>query len=388
MADTPLTPHGRAARVRKNLRLGMQLAWAASPRALIRYSVLGIVSAAMPPIAVLLGAMLVNRIADARLHALRLTDLLPIVIGLWVVTASQRTIGAYMGYGRNLFVRRVQLEAERRLLAKASKVDIGHFDNSDWHDRLARAKRDVSWRPGDLTWSVLGLSGNIVTIVLMATLLASLHWVLVFLALAAAAISLLLERGVTARLYEFFYKETPEEREREYLGDLLVQPRSTKEIRAYVLADYLLGRHQTLSEDLFSQRVQMYRSATRVSLLTGLVSGTTLALAYLFVAVQGAARPDQPGRRRAGDWRVHVRRRHARHRSRARSSRSISTRRFSKTTSRSWLSSRWCPRRPCRTRSRAVTIDHVEFDDVTFTYPGGTRAGRGRVEPAHPQTAS
>ena len=34
----------------------------------------------------------------------------------------------------------------------------GHFDNSDWHDRLARAKRDVSWRPGDLTWSVLGLS--------------------------------------------------------------------------------------------------------------------------------------------------------------------------------------------------------------------------------------
>ena len=53
-----------------------------------------------------------------------------------------------MGYGRNLFVRRVQLEAERRLLEQASKVDLGHFDNSDWHDRLARAKRDVSWRPG------------------------------------------------------------------------------------------------------------------------------------------------------------------------------------------------------------------------------------------------
>ena len=127
-----------------------------------------------------------------------------------------------MGYGRNLFVRRVQLEAERRLLAQASKVDLGHFDNSDWHDRLARAKRDVSWRPGDLTWSVLGLSGNIVTIVLMASLLASLHYVLVLLALVAAVLSLVLERRVTSRLYEFFYKETPEEREREYLGDLLV----------------------------------------------------------------------------------------------------------------------------------------------------------------------
>jgi len=207
----------------------------------------------------------------------------------------QRAVGAYMGYGRNLFVRRVQLEAEGRLLAQAAKVDIGHFDNSDWHDRLARAKRDVSWRPGDLTWSVLGLSGNIVTILLMATLLASLHWVLVLLALLAAMLSLVIERRVTSRLYEFFYKETPEEREREYMGDLLAQPRTTKEIRAYVLADYLLGRHRKLSNDLFRQREAMYRSATRVSLLTGIVSGTTLALAYLFVAFEGAAGTISPG---------------------------------------------------------------------------------------------
>jgi ATP-binding cassette, subfamily B, bacterial len=286
---------GRARRVRKNLRQGMALAWAASPSSLVRYSLLGMVNAAMPPIAVYLGAVLVNRIAEARLHAVGLRDLLPIVIGLWVATGVQRAIGAYMGYGRNLFVRRVQLEAERRLLAQASKVDIGHFDNSDWHDRLARAKRDVSWRPGDLTWSVMGLSSNIVTIALMATLLASLHYVLVILAIAAALLSLMLERRVTAKLYEFFYNEAPEEREREYLADLLVQPRTTKEIRAYVLADYLLGRHVKLSEDLFTQREQMYRSGTRVSLLTGFVTGTALALAYVFVAVQGAAGTIDPG---------------------------------------------------------------------------------------------
>src|SRR5207248_3072745 len=190
----------------------------------------------------------VNRIAQARAQSVQFTDLLPIVIGLWLATTVQRALSAYTGYGRNLFVRRVELEAERRLLAKASKIDMGHFDNSDWYDRLARAKRDVSWRPGDLTWSVLGLSGNIVTIVLMAGLLASLHYVLVILALSAAVLSLLLERRVTSKLYECFYKETPEQREREYLGDLLVQPRTNKEIRAYVLVDYLLGRHRDVSE--------------------------------------------------------------------------------------------------------------------------------------------
>ena len=295
MTPAPDPIRGRAQRVRKNLRQGLALAWSASPQSLIRYSVLGMISSAMPPIAVYLGAVLVNRIAEARLQALTWSDMLPIIIGLWVATGVQRAIGAYMGYGRNLFVRRVQLEAERRLLEQASKVDLGHFDNSDWHDRLARAKRDVSWRPGDLTWSVLGLSGNIVTIVLMAGLLASLHWVLVVLALSAALLSLALERRVTAKLYEFYYKETPEEREREYLGDLLVQPRTTKEIRAYVLADYLLGRHKDRSEELYRLREQMYRSGTRISMLTGFVTGTALALAYLFVAMEGISGGISPG---------------------------------------------------------------------------------------------
>jgi ATP-binding cassette, subfamily B, bacterial len=285
----------RASRVRANLKKGLELAWAASPKSLVKFSVLGMINAAMTPIAVYLGAVLVNRIADASTHKIAFSELLPIVAGLWIVATLQRTISAYMGYGRNLFVRRVELEAERRLLAKASKVDIGNFDNSNWHDRLARAKRDVSWRPGDLTWSVLGLSSNLVTIILMASLLASLHYVLVILAIAAAALSLALESRVTSKLYEFFYKETPEERERGYIGDLLAQPRTTKEIRAYVLADYLLGRHSNLSESLFRQRAQMYKAGTRVSILTGFVTGTTLALAYLFVSIKGSEGVIDPG---------------------------------------------------------------------------------------------
>src|SRR5262245_61563255 len=249
----------------------------------------------MTPLSVYLGATLVNRIADGRLRALHLTDLLPVVLALWLTTGLQRALGAYMGYGRNLFVRRVELEAERRLRTQGSKVGLGHFDTSEWHARLGRAKRDVSWLPGDLTWSVLGLSGSIVTIVLMASLLASLHWLLVFLSLGAAGLSLTLERRVTAKLYEFFYNETPEERERGYLSDLLVQPRTTKEIRAYVLSDYLVSRHRNLSENLFSERARMYRLATRVSLLSGLVTGTTLAGAYLFVAARGLSGAIDPG---------------------------------------------------------------------------------------------
>jgi ATP-binding cassette subfamily B protein len=273
----------------------MSLAWAASPSLLLRYSMLGMFNAVMPPISVYLGAVLVNKIAEARIHALKFDSVAYIVLGLWITFIVQRAVGAYMGYGRNLYVRRVELEAERRLLEKASKVDLGHFDNSDWHDRLARARRDVNWRPGDLTWSILGLSGNIVSIILMAGLLASLHFVLVILALGAAFLSLLLESRVTTKLYKYFYKETPEERERQYLGDLLVQPRNTKEVRAYVLADYLLGRHRKLSDDLFKQRQRMMRLGSTMSFVSGFVTGTILALAYVFVAYKGIQGTISPG---------------------------------------------------------------------------------------------
>ena len=285
----------RFQRVRKNLGYAMSLAWAASPRLLLRYSLLGMFNAVMPPISVWLGAELVNRIADSRVNQLTFNDILPIVAGLWMVFVVQRAVGAYMGLGRNLYVRRVELEAEKRLLEKASNVDLGHFDNSDWHDRLARAKRDVHWRPGDLTWSILGLSGNIVTIVLMAGLLASLHYLLVVLAIGAAVLSLLLESRVTSKLYKYFYEETPDERERQYVGDLLVQPRNTKEVRAFVLADYLLGRHHRLSQSLFQKRERMLRMGSRISIVSGIVTGTILALAYVFVGIRGIEGTISPG---------------------------------------------------------------------------------------------
>jgi ATP-binding cassette subfamily B protein len=285
----------RIHRVRKNLRMGMELAWTASPRLLLRYTLLGMFNAIMPPISVYLGARLVNVIASARIHSTTFRDILPLILGLWFTVVVQRSAGAYIGYGRNLFVRRVELEAERRLLAKAATVDMGHFDNSDWHDRLSRAKRDVNWRPGDLTWSVLGLSGNIVTIVLMAGLLASLHWLLVVLALAASFLSLIIESRITSKLYKYYYHETPEERERQYLGEMFILPKSIKEIRAFVLGKYLLGRHSKLSEGLFSQREKIYAASARTSMFSGLVSGTILGVAYVFVALRGIAGTIDPG---------------------------------------------------------------------------------------------
>jgi ATP-binding cassette subfamily B protein len=287
MKSNPPKVESRTRRVLRNLRQSLELAWSASPKSLIRYLFLGILNAAMPATLVYLGAMLISQIADARFHALKLDSLLYILLPIWMVSTLQRGLSSYLGFGRNVFVRCVELEAERKLLAKASEVDIGNFDNSNWHDRLMRSKRDASWRFGDLTWSILGIFGDIVTLVLMSSLLANLHYVLFFLAAIAAFLSLAIESRLNARLYAFNFRETEEDRERAYLGDIMTQPRNSKEIRAYVLRDYLLERHSKLSNSLIKKRIEIYRPGIKISLITGFVTGTTLALAYLFVSVKG-----------------------------------------------------------------------------------------------------
>ena len=92
----------RLQRVAKNLSHGMELAWAASPSALVGYSVLGMINATMTPIMVYLGARLVNVLAHAHAQALGFDAVLPIILGLWLTNGVQRAIGAYMGYGRTL----------------------------------------------------------------------------------------------------------------------------------------------------------------------------------------------------------------------------------------------------------------------------------------------
>src|SRR6185503_6865131 len=66
---------GRAERVLNNLKQGMSLAWAASPRLLIRYTLLGMFNSIVPPFQVWLGAKLVNKIAEARIQPLEFNDM-------------------------------------------------------------------------------------------------------------------------------------------------------------------------------------------------------------------------------------------------------------------------------------------------------------------------
>jgi ATP-binding cassette subfamily B protein len=276
----------------RTIALTVRLAWQSEPRTFVAMVALSVLPATIPPIMVLLAKRLVDLVSARADPSHRL---LPLVVALGLFAATQRVTATLIGTRQELFGRRVYLEAERRFLRHAASVDLGHFDDSDWHDRVARAKRDVSWRPGQMMWALIGMGGNLVTFVGMLGVLLTLHPVLVGLVLLSVVPSIVVQQRINKRIYSFWWVETPEDRERDYIADLMSQPRTSKEMRAFGLVDHFGTRHRQLGDNHYRKMHDLYRLYDRYAIGISLFSAACLALAYWFVGVRGLAGELTPG---------------------------------------------------------------------------------------------
>lgn len=284
-----LDPTKQGHRVRENLVRGVRLAWDASPRTFAGIAALGLVGASIPPMVVWLGKRLVDLIVDGSHGALHSADLWPTVLALGVLAGIGQALTQIQAGAQELFSLRVSYHARRRFLEKAARVDFGHFDNSDWHDRMQRAKRDISWRPYQLADSTIGLGTSTVTVLGLLGLLASLHPVLVVLSLVSLVPMVTIQRRQTRRVYEWWHANTVEEREQDYFGDALGDLSLAKELRAFGLSGYFLDRFVTINRRRFRALARLYRRWSWTALVSGVIGGGALATAYGFVASRGLA---------------------------------------------------------------------------------------------------
>ncbi len=282
------TPRTRA-RARDNFKRGVRLAWDASPAAFGVLTSVGIVTALMPPVVVWLGAHLTGLIASGRAFK----ELLPTLIALGAFAGLGRAMQSIQSAEQELFSRLVGIRARQRFYETASHVDLGHFDNSDWHDRMQRAQRDISWRPYQLAYSTMGLGASIVTVLGMLGLLGNLNPLLIVLSLISLVPGITVQRRITRRIYEWWESNTVEEREEEYFGQILGEMTSAKEMRSFGLSAHFLDRFLKINYKRQNSLTRLYRRWNWAALLSGLIGGLALFGAYSFVARAGAATPTQ-----------------------------------------------------------------------------------------------
>jgi ATP-binding cassette, subfamily B, bacterial len=286
---TSAPPGALISRVLRNVREGLRLAWEASPPGFVGIAAFAVAAAAVPTAEVWLSKRFVDGVIAAQRPPGPGTALWVTVGALGLAAAAQRALSVERANRQQLFTQRVRQAAELRLVSKATDVDLGHFDSPDWHDRTARASREVSWRSAELAYSGFGLLGSLLTLGGLLGLLLTLSPLLVLLAVVSVLPVFVIEGRATRRLLAFWVTATPVDRERQYVQSLMTEARWAKEIRSFGLEDHLLGRFRDLSGRLMRGLAAAHLATTRAAFVTALVGGGALAAAYWLLASRGAA---------------------------------------------------------------------------------------------------
>ncbi|HEV8492511.1 MAG TPA: ABC transporter ATP-binding protein [Candidatus Angelobacter sp.] len=177
-----------------------------------------------------------------------------------------------------------------KLIAHAGSLDLHHFEDPAFFDRLERAQRQTTGRIGLLT-QLLTLGQDLVTLISLASaILFYSPWLLVLLVVAIVP-GFLGEVHFSTLEYSLLYRMTPERRQLDYLRFLGASDKSAKEVQVFGLSNWLLGRYRRLAARLHeaNRRLALRKGIAAILLawlgLAGYYAGYVLILWRAFYGI-------------------------------------------------------------------------------------------------------
>ena len=170
------------------------------------------------------------------------------------------------------------------LHAKAIKLDLINFEHPGYYDCLSRAISEAPWRPNNILNNIVSMFRGLLSLVLMAGLLFTLHWAVALVLVAVNIPGIWLRLHYADILYNFQRDQTPEARKSTYFNWLLTGERPSRELRLFGLGEYFtaLFRRSFLRQK--DQETDIIRRRTRIELISNVVKAAALLGILLFIA--------------------------------------------------------------------------------------------------------
>ena len=176
------------------------------------------------------------------------------------------------------------------LMRHAATLDVAHFEDPDFYDKLQRARRQTMGRVA-LVGTLLQIGQQLLTLAsLLVALVAYNAWLLVILVVAILP-AFLGETHFAGVTYSLFFRWTPERRELDYLRYVAASDATAKEVKLFGLSDYFIRRYSDLADRYYAanREVAVKRSATGTALAGVSTVAYYGAVAFTVIqAVQGA----------------------------------------------------------------------------------------------------
>ncbi len=267
------------------------LVWTTNKALSITLAVLTLVAGVLPAGIAYIGAQIVDAVIHAadfhrRTGTLVLAPVLQYValeaILVAAISMAQRGISLAQSLLRAQLGQRVNV----MILEKALTLDLTQFEDSEFYDKLTRARREASSRPLSLVMRTFGLLQNAVSLVSFGGLLVHFSpWAVVLLILAGLP-AFLAEAKFSGEAFRLFRWRAPEARMQIYLESVLAREDTAKEVKLFELGRRLLDRYRDIFTRLYREDRDLTLRRDSWGFGLGLVGTATLYGGYAWIAAE------------------------------------------------------------------------------------------------------
>jgi ATP-binding cassette subfamily B protein len=267
-------------------RRALELVWSTNRALTLALALLTLIAGILPASVAYVGALIVDAVVAAiRAGGGEATRVAQLVVleGILVaaIAAAQRGLSLCQSLLRAQLGQRVNV----MILEKALTLELQHFEDSEFYDKLTRARREASTRPLSLVTRTFGLVQNGISLVSYGVLLARFSpWAVAVLLLAGLP-AFVAEAKFSGDAFRLFRWRSPETRMQIYLETVIAREDHAKEVKLYGLGPRLLERYRDIFRRLYREdrALTMRRDAWGFAL--GLIATAALYGAYAWIAV-------------------------------------------------------------------------------------------------------
>jgi len=258
-------------------RRAFGLVWKSSKPLTVALAAITLLVAAVPPAIAFAGKRIVDAVVAKSSHDTM--QWVGVELGLVVL---QATLTRGLGLVRSILGSRLGTDVNVAILERATALELRHFEDPEFYDKLSRARREASSRPMSLVTESFALVQNMLTLAGYAALLLQFSgWVVLALMLATvpATIAEMRYSKATFRLRNW---RSPDSRRLIYLEYVLANDEHAKEVKLFGLGPMFLERYKELAERFHEEDSKL---ATRRSIVT---TGLSLLATGAFYVSYGA----------------------------------------------------------------------------------------------------
>jgi len=239
-------------------RRALVLVWSTSPRLAIALGLLTIAAGVMPAATAYVGKLIVDGVVAA-------IDATPSEIEavarqvFWLVGLEALLVIIFNGFERGISAVESLLRAQLgqrvnvMILEKAQELQMDQFEDSEFYDKLNRARREASTRPLSLVKRTFRLIQNTVSLLSFGVLLVQFSPWAVLLLIVGGLPAFIGETKFSGDAFQLFRWGSPERRKQIYLETVLAREDSIKEVKLFQLGPILLQRYRDIYNKLYKK---------------------------------------------------------------------------------------------------------------------------------------